>query len=190
TALLERVKQVCLEAFAHQDVPFERLVDELATDRDLSRNPLFQVMFEHQHMGGPTSTLGGLAAEPLNAGPRTAKFDLTVGFTDHLTTGAIDGAVNYSADLFDPATARTLADRLVAVLSRAVAHPDAPIGSLGVLLDGEEETLLHAWNPRDSYPDTPSVLDRFARAARLRPDAPALSHEGRTLTYAELDART
>ncbi len=187
--LLGRVRAVDLDAFDHAELPFERLVEELNPERGAA-NPLFQVMLTYQNRIAPPFTAPGAdVAFALRETP-TAKFDLTVGFTDHLTTGAIDGAVNYSADLFDPATARTLADRLVAVLSRAVAHPDAPIGSLGVLLDGEEETLLHAWNPRDSYPDTPSVLDRFARAARLRPDAPALSHEGRTLTYAELDART
>ncbi|MER6770907.1 amino acid adenylation domain-containing protein [Streptomyces bacillaris] len=187
--LLGRVRAVDLDAFDHAELPFERLVEELNPERGTA-NPLFQVMLTYQNRTAPPFTAPGAdAAFTLRETP-TAKFDLTVGFTDHLTTGAIDGAVNYSADLFDRATAHTLAERLVAVLARAVARPDTPIGSLGVLLEGEEETLLHAWNPRDSYPDTPSVLDRFARATRLRPDAPALSHEGRTLTYAELDART
>ncbi|NEE30872.1 AMP-binding protein, partial [Streptomyces sp. SID7982] len=188
--LLGRVRAVDLDAFDHADLPFERVVEELNPERGAA-NPLFQVMLTYQNRTPAPFTAPGVdeAAFTLRE-TDTAKFDLIVGFTDHLTGGPIDGAVNYSADLFDSATARTLADRLVTVLSRAVARPDTPIGSLGVLVAGEEDTLLRGWNPTGDHHGTPSVLDRLARAAADHPDAPALTHEGDTLTYAELDART
>ncbi|MDJ1640423.1 non-ribosomal peptide synthetase [Streptomyces pakalii] len=188
--LLGRVRAVDLDAFDHADLPFERVVEELNPERGAA-NPLFQVMLTYQNRTPVPFTAPGVeeAAFALRE-TDTAKFDLIVGFTDHLAGGPIDGAINYSADLFDAATARTLADRLVTVLSRAVARPDTPIGSLGVLFAGEEGTLLRGWNPSGDHHGTPSVLDRFARAAADHPDAPALTHEGDTLTYAELDART
>ncbi|MBK3606922.1 amino acid adenylation domain-containing protein, partial [Streptomyces sp. MBT54] len=188
--LLGRVRAVDLDAFDHAELPFERVVEELNPERRAA-NPLFQVMLTYQNRTPAPFTAPGVdeAAFTLRE-TDTAKFDLIVGFTDHLTGGTVDGAINYSADLFDAATARTLADRLVTVLSRAVARPDTPIGSLSVLVAGEEDTLLRGWNPTGDHHGTPSVLDRFARAAAAHPDAPALTHEDATLTYAELDART
>ncbi|MFB7297189.1 amino acid adenylation domain-containing protein [Streptomyces rubiginosohelvolus] len=188
--LLGRVRAVDLDAFDHAELPFERVVEELNPGRG-SANPLFQVMLTYQNRTPAPFTAPGVdeAAFTLRE-TDTAKFDLIVGFTDHLTGGSIDGAINYSAGLFDATTVRTLADRLVTVLSRAVARPDTPVGSLGVLVAGEEDTLLRGWNPTGDHHGTPSVLDRFARAAADHPDAPALTHEGDTLTYAELDART
>ncbi|MEV7463440.1 amino acid adenylation domain-containing protein [Streptomyces rubiginosohelvolus] len=188
--LLGRVRAVDLDAFDHAELPFERVVEEVNPERGAA-NPLFQVMLTYQNRTPAPFTAPGVdeAAFTLRE-TDTAKFDLIVGFTDHLAGGSIDGAINYSADLFDAGTVRTLADRLVTVLSRAVDRPDTPIGSLGVLVAGEEDTLLRGWNPTGDHHGTPSVLDRFARAAADHPDAPALTHEGDTLTYAELDART
>ncbi|MFJ6513260.1 amino acid adenylation domain-containing protein [Streptomyces sp. NPDC091406] len=187
--LLGRVRAVDLDAFDHAELPFERVVEELNPER-ASANPLFQVMLTYQNRTPVPFAAPGLDAAFTLRETDTAKFDLIVGFTDHLTGGSIDGAINYSADLFDAATVRTLADRLVTLLSAAVAGPDAPIGSLGILVPGEEDTLLRGWNPTGDHRGTPSVLDRFARAAAEHPGAPALTHDGDTLTYAELDART
>ncbi|OCC12470.1 non-ribosomal peptide synthetase [Streptomyces sp. PTY087I2] len=188
--LLGRVRAVDLDAFDHAELPFERVVEELNPERGAA-NPLFQVMLTYQNRTPVPFAAPGIddAAFTLRE-TDTAKFDLIVGFTDHLSGGTVDGAINYSADLFDAATVRTLADRLVTVLSRAVAHPDTSIGSLGVLVAGEEDTLLRGWNPTGDHHGTPSVLDRFARAAADHPDAPALTHDGDSLTYAELDFRT
>ncbi|MFJ6608718.1 amino acid adenylation domain-containing protein [Streptomyces sp. NPDC091289] len=187
--LLGRVRAVDLDAFDHADLPFERVVEELNPERGPA-NPLFQVMLTYQNRTAIPFTAPGVDAMFTLRETDTAKFDLIVGFTDHLTGGGIDGAINYSADLFDAATVRTLADRLVTVLARAVARPDTPIGSIGVLTEGEEDTLLRHWNPAGDHRGTPSVLDRFARTADRHPDAPALTHGDHTLTYAELDART
>ncbi|WP_098026280.1 non-ribosomal peptide synthetase [Streptomyces sp. st115] len=187
--LLGRVRAVDLDAFDHADLPFERVVEEVNPERGPA-NPLFQVMLTYQNRTPVPFTAPGVEAAFTLRETDTAKFDLIVGFTDHLTGGSIDGAINYSADLFDADTVRTLADRLVAVLTRAVARPDTPIGSIGVLTAEEEHTLPHRWNPTGDHRGTPSVLDRFARAAAEHPGAPALTHDGDTLTYAELDART
>ncbi|MFI1572533.1 amino acid adenylation domain-containing protein [Streptomyces anulatus] len=187
--LLGRVRAVDLDAFDHAELPFERVVEELNPERG-APNPLFQVMLTYQNRTAIPFTAPGLDAAFTLRETDTAKFDLIVGFTDHLADGSIDGAINYSADLFDATTVRALADRLVTFLTRAVARPDTPIGSIGLLTEGEEDTLLRDWNPTGAHRGTPSVLDRFARAAADHPDAPALTDRDGTLTYAELDART
>ncbi|WP_405468330.1 amino acid adenylation domain-containing protein [Streptomyces anulatus] len=187
--LLGRVRAVDLDAFDHAELPFERVVEELNPERG-APNPLFQVMLTYQNRTAIPFTAPGLDAAFTLRETDTAKFDLIVGFTDHLADGSIDGAINYSADLFDATTVRALADRLVTFLTRAVARPDTLIGSIGLLTEGEEDTLLRHWNPTGDHRGTPSVLDRFARAAVDHPDAPALTDRDDTLTYAELDART
>ncbi|MFL0028085.1 amino acid adenylation domain-containing protein [Streptomyces sp. NBUL23] len=187
--LLARVRAVDLDAFDHAELPFERVVEELNPERGPA-NPLFQVMLTYQNRTSVPFTAPGVDAAFTLRETDTAKFDLIVGFTDHLADGSVDGAINYSADLFDATTVRALADRLVAFLARAVARPDTRIGSIGLLTAGEEDTLLRRWNPAGDHRGAPSVLDRFARAAAAHPAAPALTDGGDTLTYAELDART
>ncbi|SCE61407.1 AMP-binding protein, partial [Streptomyces sp. OspMP-M43] len=187
--LLARVRAVDLDAFDHAELPFERVVEELNPERGPA-NPLFQVMLTYQNRTSVPFTAPGVDAAFTLRETDTAKFDLIVGFTDHLADGSVDGAINYSADLFDATTVRALADRLVAFLARAVARPDTRIGSIGLLAAGEEDTLLRRWNPAGDHRGAPSVLDRFARAAAAHPAAPALTDGGDTLTYAELDART
>ncbi|MBT3074761.1 MULTISPECIES: non-ribosomal peptide synthetase [Streptomyces] len=198
TALLERVKQVCLEAFAHQDVPFERLVDELATDRDLSRNPLFQVMFEHQHMGGLTSTLGGLAAEPLNAGPRTAKFDLTLTVKER-PDGRMHCWFEYASALFDRSTVERMAAHYLRLLESVTAAPDTAVAGLELMPDAERRQVLDVWPdpyaarlpeivPEDERGLT--VPELFVRQAARTPDATALVFGEEELDYAALEARS
>ncbi|MEU6943379.1 condensation domain-containing protein, partial [Streptomyces rubiginosohelvolus] len=198
TGLLERVKQVCLEAFAHQDVPFERLVDELATDRDLSRNPLFQVMFEHQHMGGLTSTLGGLAAEPLNAGPRTAKFDLTLTVKER-PDGRMHCWFEYASALFDRSTVEWMAAHYLRLLESVTTAPDTAVAGLDLMPDAERRQLLDVWPdpyaarlpeivPEDERGLT--VPELFVRQAARTPDATALVFGEEELDYATLEARS
>ncbi|CAM5575027.1 hypothetical protein SGRI78S_02798 [Streptomyces griseus subsp. griseus] len=143
-----------LDAFDHAELPFERVVEDLNPERGPA-NPLFQVMLTYQNRTSVPFTAPGVDAAFTLRETDTAKFDLIVGFTDHLADGSVDGAINYSADLFDATTVRALADRLVAFLARAVARPDTRIGSIGLLTAGEEDTLLRRWNPAGDHRGAP-----------------------------------
>ncbi|WP_158071990.1 non-ribosomal peptide synthetase, partial [Kitasatospora sp. CB01950] len=189
--VLERVRQSGLDAFAHQDVPFERLVEELAPARSLARHPLFQVMLTVQNTARPSLALPGLSAAQLSAGPAVGKFDLDLALgeaTDE--TGApagLRGVLIAAADLFDPETAQGLADRLVRVLTEAVEAPELPIRSLDVLSEAERRQVMTRWNgpDRDVPPTTAALM--FAEQVARRPAAPALEFGEFLLSYAQLD---
>ncbi|MFI1018394.1 amino acid adenylation domain-containing protein [Streptomyces sp. NPDC020965] len=195
--LLGRVRATTLDAFDHADVPFERVVEELNPERTAA-NPLFQVMLTHRTRTAPPFDAPGITADLALWETGAAKFDLLIGFTDHPDSQRIDGAVHYSEDLFDAGTARALARRLVALLTAAVADPDLPIGRYDLLTAEERHTLLHDWNPpaADAGPagraaTAPAdVLDRLAAAVAAGPDSVAVVHEGRSLSYRELDRRS
>ncbi|MEV4139313.1 amino acid adenylation domain-containing protein, partial [Dactylosporangium sp. NPDC049742] len=195
--LLSRVRETSLAGFEHQDVPFERLVEELAPVRSLARNPLFQVMLTLQnnadakldlpgvHAGGPGGTAEGEAA---------AKFDLDLTLSELYDAdgdpAGLRGALNGSADLFDPATVAVLAERWVRVLDALLADPAAPISAVDVLDAAERDRVLSEWNDTAvAVPDV-TVLDLFKAQALRTPDAPAVLCDGVTLSYAELDARS
>ncbi|MFH9072081.1 non-ribosomal peptide synthetase [Streptomyces alboflavus] len=187
--LLDRVRATTLDAFDHADVPFERVVEELNPERSAA-NPLFQVMLTHQSRTAPPFTAPGVEADFRLRETPTAKFDLTIGFTHHLDSGRLEGAVNHSADLFDTATVQRLTRHLVTLLGAAVATPDEPLDRLPVLTPDERTTVLGTWNPDAVLDGVPDVADRFAAVAAARPDAVAVRHEGRSLTYGDLDRRT
>ncbi|MFF2329786.1 MULTISPECIES: amino acid adenylation domain-containing protein [unclassified Streptomyces] len=196
--LLSQVKDACLEAFAHQDVPFEHLVDELRPDRDLSRNPLFQVMFEHQHMGGLTATLGGLTAEPLNAGPSTAKFDLTLTVKER-PDGRMHCWFEYATALFDRATVERMAAHYLRLLDSVTTAPGAAVAELELMSEAERRQLLDSW-PDPHAARLPAIVpeaeraltvpELFVRQAARTPDATALVFGAQELSYAGLEART
>ncbi|MEU0149800.1 amino acid adenylation domain-containing protein [Streptomyces sp. NPDC006288] len=196
--LLSQVKGACLEAFAHQDVPFEHLVDELRPDRDLSRNPLFQVMFEHQHMGGLTATLGGLTADPLNAGPATAKFDLTLTVKER-PDGRMHCWFEYATALFDRATVKRIATHYLRLLESVTAAPATAVSELELMPEAERRQLLDSWpDPHSARlpaidPEAERALtvpELFVRQAARTPDATALVFGAQELSYAGLEART
>ncbi|MER0245646.1 amino acid adenylation domain-containing protein, partial [Streptomyces sp. HSW2009] len=188
--LLDRVRRTTLDAFDHAQVPFERVVEELNPDRSPAANPLFQVMLTYQNRMPAPFVAEGVAVEFGLRETNTAKFDLIVGFTDHAGEGPLTGALNYSADLFDQATAAALAARLVSLLDAALTSPDTPISRLPQLTADERRTVLTEWNPRGAQSGEPDLMERFAAVVRSAPHAPAVSHAGHTLSYAELDART
>ncbi|MGC5330357.1 amino acid adenylation domain-containing protein [Micromonospora sp. DT62] len=184
--VLARVREAVLDAQSHQDVPFERIVDALSPERDLSRNPLFQTMFLFQEGGSAGFDAGGLVGEELDAGPTTAKFDLTLGLTEE-ADGSLSGGVDFPTALFDDATVRRLAGHYQRLLSAVVADPDAPVTRLPLLTDAETAQLA-AWN--DTAVDHPrhtltGLLD--TQAART-PDAVALRFDGAELSYGRLHA--
>ncbi|HEU0012282.1 MAG TPA: amino acid adenylation domain-containing protein, partial [Longimicrobium sp.] len=186
-----RVRETTLQAYAHQDVPFEKLVDELKVERSLSRHPLFQVSFsvvEGDDGAAAGFDLGAARAEPAEGDTATAKFDLTFA----VVTGpdGYGGGVEYAEELFDSETMRRFAGHFAALVRAAVAEPDAPLSRLPSLLSADERRrVLEEWSHADHpYPDRP-VHALFAEQAARTPDAVALAYQGRAITYAELDAR-
>jgi amino acid adenylation domain-containing protein len=182
--LLGRVRTVALGAYAHQDLPFESLVEDLRPPRDLSRNPLFQVMFQVQG----ALQAGRTAAVALEGDLRSAvsKFDLTFSFTD---SDPLSATVEFDTDLFDPQTVDALCGQLEQLLAGAAADPDCPISRIPLLDDDEHRRLLSAGaaTPRADRPGT--VVDEFVAQAARSPEATAVVCGGDRLTYADLDRR-
>ena len=183
--LLARVREEALEAFAHQDLPFELLVEHLAPQRSLAVTPLFQVMFNLAPQA--SFSLPGLEIGSLPAGAATAKFDLELQMAE-LPEG-LAGSLEYNLDLFDGATAQRLLDHYQRLLAGAAAAPGTRISELAMLAPAERQQLLAEWN--DAARDRP--LDRcfpqlFAERARAHPDRPAASGGGVRLSYGELEA--
>jgi hypothetical protein len=155
--LLHRVRQVALETYAHQELPFEKLVEALQPQRDLSRAPLFQVVLALQNAPLPPLELAGLTlhAQPLPTG--TAKFDLTLNLREE--QGVFAGALEFAADLFDRATALRLSDRLRDLLQSAVADPDVPLPRLSPFPESERRQLVAAASaPRPPGPAAPAYV--------------------------------
>jgi amino acid adenylation domain-containing protein len=185
--LLGRAREVCLGAYAHQDVPFERLVEELRPERRLGSHPFFQVVFQLEEPLA-VERLGGvaLAVEPLETG--TAKFDLLLSVTRR-PGGGLSAALEYDADLFDPATVDRLLGHWRTLLAGAAADPAAPLSGLPLLGPGEE-AQIRAWSgAATDYPRRATIHGLFAEVARQRPEAVALTSSEGTVSYAELDAR-
>uniref|UniRef100_UPI000AE84FD9 non-ribosomal peptide synthetase n=1 Tax=Actinomadura kijaniata TaxID=46161 RepID=UPI000AE84FD9 len=190
--LVARVRETDLAAYAHQDVPFERLVEVLNPPRHLGRHPLFQVGLTFQNNPEARLELPGFTAraEPLHAG--VSRFDLLMVLTE--TDDGLAGELEYALDLYDPATAATLAERFTRHLTALLEDPDARIGAADVLAPAERATILDEWAggtaPTGGDAATRATLPALfeARAAE-RPDAPAVTFEGTTLTYGELNAR-
>ncbi|GID93891.1 hypothetical protein Adi01nite_33030 [Amorphoplanes digitatis] len=186
--LLRRVRQVCLDAYERQDVPFERLVEALKPERSLSRTPVFQVGFGLQNVPFPAWSAGGLTVEALPVDAGTAKFDLELLLTEEGDT--VRGRLEYSLDLFDEDTAHRIVRYLQRVLAGAAAQPGQSIGSLPLLDETEHRDVLALGDGgRREWPGAGFIHQLFEARARATPDAEALRFEGEQLTYAELDRR-
>ncbi|MBD3009883.1 non-ribosomal peptide synthetase [Streptomyces sp. 5-10] len=191
--LLDRVRETDLAAYAHQDLPFERLVELVNPERSLARNPLFQVMLTLDNNAQAVLDLPGVAAAPQPFGLDVAKFDLSFSLTEtHGPDGApagLDGVISYSTDLFERETVELLAARLARVLASVTADPETPVDRLDVLLPGERERVLGGGNAPGREVPAVTVPELFARWVARTPDAPALVFEDQELSYAEVDAR-
>ncbi|MFO0760431.1 MAG: amino acid adenylation domain-containing protein [Byssovorax sp.] len=187
--LLKSVRTTCLEAYAHQDMPFERLVAELLPVRDQSRSPLFQVMFTLQNTPDSGVSLEGLTIEGLTIETATAKFDLTLTLIEGQK--GLSGAILYNTDLFDAATIDRLIEHFSTLLQGAVKEPQRLVGDLPILPEAEKRKLLVEWNDTAAeYPYERCLHQLFEEKAAERPDADAVIFEGETLTYRELDERS
>ncbi|MGW3464518.1 non-ribosomal peptide synthetase, partial [Streptomyces olivaceoviridis] len=191
TDVLERVRDAALDRYEHQDVPFERLVEDLTPVRSMARHPLFQVMLTVQNNARTTLDLPGLEARPLPTGERAAKFDLAVELTEAFDAdgapAGLEGALTYAADLFDAATAGMLATRLRQVLDTLVADPGARVHAVEAMTASERHKVLREWNDT-AHPVPPGTLtDVLEAQAERTPDATALvDADGTRLTYREL----
>jgi len=187
-ALLRRVRDVTLGAYENQEVPFEMLVAELQPERSLSHAPLFQVMFTLHNTEPLAAALPGLRVSSLAGEKADAKFDLALHFTP--TPGGLLGGMDYSADLFEPATVRRMLEQLGRVLEQAAGDPDRRLSELELAGPEERRQLLEAWSGAGaSFPVEGALHGRFEARAAARPGAVAVACEGETLTYGELNAR-
>ena len=191
--LLGRVREVAIDAYAHQDLPFEKLVEELQPERNLSHTPLFQVMFVLQNAPMTSLELPGLTLRPLEIDSGMAKFDLTLYVME--TERGLVGALEYNTDLFDAGTIHRMLGHFSTLLEGIVANPDRGISQLPILTESERLTLLVEFNQQQSkIPNPKSKIEQcihqlFEARVELEPDAVAVVYENQQLTYRELNAR-
>jgi amino acid adenylation domain-containing protein len=186
--LLSRVRDVALEAYAHQDMPFEKLVEELQPARDLSYNPLYQVMFTFVNAPLPHISLPGVTVTPLQVHNGTAKFDLLLELWDR--PEGLSGALEYNTDLFDDTTIDRMTGHFQTLLESVVGRPEQSIWNLPILTPKERQQLLVDWNQTQRNFPQASIHELFEAQAALTPEATALVFEKQRLTYAELDRRS
>ncbi|WP_426177985.1 amino acid adenylation domain-containing protein [Pseudomonas sp. TWRC1-2] len=187
--LLAQVKQRALDAQAHQDLPFEQLVEALQPERSLSLNPLFQVMFNYQsegRLGAQSQTLSNLRIEGLEWERRTAHFDLDLDV--HESSEGLWASLGYATDLFEPATLERMARHWQNLLQAMVADVQQNIGQLNLLDSDEQQHILNLWDQTDAgFSAERLVHELFADHARGNPHAVAVKFDAQTLSYGELD---
>ncbi|MDR3388749.1 MAG: amino acid adenylation domain-containing protein, partial [Rudaea sp.] len=187
--LLHETKETALQAYAHQDVPFEKLVAELQPERDLSRQALFQVVFVMLNMRTERLDLAGMAVESGDLDRAMSKFDLTLTMFEHET--GLAGWIEYATDLFDASTIDRFVNHYIHLLEQVVEDPQARLSELSILTEQERRQLLVEWNRTEqAYEMDRCVHELFAEQAERTPNAAAVVCDGEQLTYAELDRRS
>jgi amino acid adenylation domain-containing protein len=186
--LLVRVREVALGGYAHQDLPFEKLVEDLNPGRNLSHSPLFQVMFALQNAPATAREFGGLTFQSFGMGNVTAKFDLTLSMREE--ANALRGSLEYNTDLFEAATIDRLIGHFQNLLQEIVSNPDRRISDLPILTTVEKQQLLVGWNHTNTeYPNDKCIHELFEVQVEKSPDAVAVVFEDQQLTYRELNER-
>uniref|UniRef100_UPI003BA2F6AC amino acid adenylation domain-containing protein n=1 Tax=Pseudomonas canadensis TaxID=915099 RepID=UPI003BA2F6AC len=189
--LLQSIKEHALGAQAHQELPFERLVEALKVERSLSHTPLFQVMYNHQPVVADiasVSTASGLELALVEWQGRTTQFDLTL--DTYEKSGTLYAALTYANDLFDAASIERMAGHWVRLLQAMVADGTQRIGELPMLDADEQQVLVHTWNQTaEAYPTERGIHHLIEDQVQATPDAPALLFGATALTYAQLNAR-
>ncbi|HEX8007971.1 MAG TPA: amino acid adenylation domain-containing protein, partial [Trebonia sp.] len=183
---LERVREVALQAYEHQNLPFERLVEKMAPDRDMSRSPLFEVALSYLNTPPVDLRLEGLSTRELSFDPGTVRFDLDVFMRDR--DGGVAVEVCYRTDLFDEPTIRRLLDHFLRLLGSAANQPQAPISALSLCGPDELGELRKLGSRPVTRPEGRLVHELVADWAYRQPDAPAVTDARQTLTYGRLDA--
>ncbi|HLG64403.1 MAG TPA: amino acid adenylation domain-containing protein [Ktedonosporobacter sp.] len=186
--LLQRVREMTLAAYDHQDLPFDRLVQELKVERSSNSNPLFQAAFVLQNILASVRPLTNLEMSSLEVDSGTAKFDVMLELTE--IDGGMRGKIEYSTDLFDAGTIKRMVGHLQTLLHAIVADPEQSIMQYPLLPPAEEQTVVHDWNATQTpFPQDRCVHELFEEQVRVRPDAIALACEERALSYRALDQR-
>ncbi len=185
--LLSQVRTVALNAYAHSDLPFEKLVEELQPERSLSHHPLFQVMFVLQNAFNQGLQLPGISLTPLEIDSCRAKFDLTLELQE--TANGIKGTVEYNTDLFDSATINRMLGHFQTLLAGIVAHPEKPISELPLLTPAEQHQLLQEWNNTQTNYPRQCIHQLFEAQVESTPHAVAVVFGQQQLTYQQLNQR-
>jgi len=186
--LLSRVREVAMGAYAHQDLPFEKLIEELKLDRDLSRTPLFQVMFNLENVPGETVLTQDLTLDKFEFDSRVSQFDLTLEVVEK--TDGLSCLWVYNTDLFDETTVKRMSGHFRTLLEGIVANPGQRIGLLPLLTESERHQLLVEWNDnRVHYPEDQCVHQLFESQAKRTPDAVAAVFKDQQITFNELNRR-
>jgi amino acid adenylation domain-containing protein len=184
--LLTRTRSTVLDALDHQDVPFEKLVEELRPERDPGRHPLVQVVFALQNAPAVDLALEGVHCERESVRNATSKFDLFLAITPKVD--GLNGSFEYDVNLFDAATIRCMAEHLLALLRSVASDPGQPIGQIPISTDEERILLTERWaGTRTVYPRDATIHSLFEAKAGECPQAPALLSDAGLLTYAELN---
>lgn len=186
--LLRRVRDVALGAYAHQDLPFEKLVETLQPERNLSRMHLLQVLFVLQHMPTQNLNLAGLDASSLEIDSGISRYDLKLFLSE--TPEGLKGGFEYNTDLFDATTIARMAGHFLALLKSILAHPEQRLSDLPWLTEDEgHQLLMGAHNARADYRTNVCIHELFDEAAKNRPEAVAVAFQDERLTYGELNCR-
>jgi aspartate racemase len=189
TTLLRQVRETTLDAYGHQDLPFEKLVEDLQPARNMGHSPLFQVMFAYQETGDRELALKPATVQPLRVPGNSAKFDLTLTMSER--DGELRGSLNYNTDLFDAATIERVLGHFRNLLEGIVANPEQRISQLPLLSEAEKQQLLIEWNDtKRDYPQNKCVHELFEEQVERTPDAVALVFDDQQLTYRELNHRS
>ncbi|MBD2471153.1 non-ribosomal peptide synthetase [Nostoc sp. FACHB-145] len=185
---LARVKEITLDAYTHQDLPFEKLVEEIQPERNLSHNPLFQVWFSLNNSPMPTLEIGELTLTISEAESETSQFDLSLNMVEQQEE--LIGIFEYSSDLFNADTITRIAEHFQILLEGIIANPQQHLSQLPLLTASEQQQLLREWNNTEvAYPVDKCIHELFEQQVELTPDAVAVVYEHQQLTYTELNTK-
>jgi len=188
TQVLQQAKEITLEAYDHQDLPFEKLVAHLRPERSLSQTPLFRVMFNWVNMPPASLKFSGITWEPVPQEHLTANFDLTLTAGEH--EGSLRAGFEYSTDLYDEPTIAQMAKHFLMILGAITKNPESPIATMPLLTDQERKQLLLQWNQTGvDFGQMVCVHQLIELQSRQTPDAIAIIADDALITYAELDQR-
>jgi amino acid adenylation domain-containing protein len=186
--LIQRVSKIALEAYAHQDIPFQKLVEEVQPERSLSQQPLIQVFFSMPNMPGPSIEMDGLKLGPFGVRTETTQFDLMLNFFQ--STHGISGIFCYRTDLFERETIRALARQFKTLLQSAADSPDKPVKRLPMLNGKQRQRIIHEWNETQGENGEPRCLhELFEEQVERSPEAIAVLHGESAVSYRELNER-